>query len=314
MSKLTFLVYLNAYADSSASNNPSMSNFKWTRELDSLLVQNPLALSFTLAPGESRSLFSGVRNLAQDNTTEYSISLKPLTTSTYVLSAVSGTLPNFRTPRSTGADATTQITVTTNGPLVTFASTGGTALNLAGVQVGDSVVIGSQFNPANQGTWKLIAFTTTSLTVENELASAEGPITLGSGFANQLQVFSALGVQAGDTLKISGGFSPVTQDSYQVSAVYANSVEFNAISVLPQESSIQTQAIAIYFESKQLVYLESDQNCSMNINGDAAGDIEPWIVGNATKPGVYMRKSTMFSMTVTNTSTSVANLFLASAD
>lgn len=314
MSKLNFLVYLNAYADSSASNNPQMSNFKWTRELDGLLVQNPTALSFTLAPGESRTLFSGARTLAQDGTTEYTLSLKPLTSNTYVLAAVSGTLPNFRTPRTTGADATTQITVTANGPLLTFTSTAGTPLNLTGAQVGDTVVIGNLFNQANQGAWKILSFTATTLTVDNELGAAEGPITLGANFATQFQVFGALGVQIGDTLKISGGFSQITQGSYQVSAVYANSVEFNALGVLPQEASVLTQAIAIYFETKQLVYLESDQNCSLNINGASAGEIEPWVVGSSTKPGIYMRKSTLFSMSVTNTSTSIANLFMASAD
>lgn len=312
MSKLTLQVYLNAYSDANSSNNPDLNNFKWNRTLNGLAVGSPHANAFQLAPGETRTLFSGSRTLAQDGTTTYSIALKPLTTNTYVLSAVAGTLPNFRTPRTTGADATTQITVTQNGPLMTFTSTGGTALNLAGSLVGDTVVIGSVFNIQNQGAFKVLALSTTSLTVENELGVAEGPITLGA--ASQIQLFSASGVQVGDTLKITGGFSAVTQASYQVTAVYANSVEFYANSVLPQETSILTEAIAIYSDAKQLVYLESDQNVSMQVNGVAAGEIEPFVFNNCTQPGVFMRKSTMYSMTVTNNSTNTANCFSASAE
>lgn len=316
MPNLNFLVFLNAYSDPNSSNNPSLSNFKWDRELRSLPVSNPQALSFSLAPGETRVLFNGSRTLAQDGSTQYSIALKPATSNTYILSNVGGTAPNFRTARAPGADATTQITVTLNGPLASFASTGGTPLSLliGGVVVGDYVRIGNLFNQANQGEWKIIALTATSFTVENELAAAEGPITLGSGYASQLQIYSAAGVQIGDTLNITGGFSAITQDAYKVTSVGAEFIEFYSAAVLPQEGPITTQAIAAYIDAKQLVYLESDQDCSMLINGVAGGEIQPFIINNSTFPGIFMRSSIMYSMSVTNNSTSPANLFLASAE
>lgn len=316
MSKLNFLVFLNSYSDPSSSNNPSLSNFKWDREINGLAVSNPQSLAFSLAPGESRVLFNGTRTLAQDGTTQYTLSLKPLTSNTYILTAVAGTLPNFRAPRAPGADATTQITVTQNGPLVTFASTSGTPLNLisGGVIVGDYVRLGNLFNQANQGEMQIIALTATSFTVANELGAAEGPITLGAGYASQLRIYSALGVQINDTLSIFGGFSPVSQDAYKVTSVAANFLEFYSTAVLPTEGPITTQSIAAYINAKQLVYLESDQDCSMLINGVAAGDIQPIIINNSVFPGVFMRTSIMYSMSVTNNSTSPANLFLASAE
>jgi hypothetical protein len=316
MPNLNFLVFLNAYSDANSSNNPSLNNFKWDREIRGLPVNNPQSFPFTLAPGETKTLFNGSRALAQDGSTQYSIALKALTSNTYILSNSGGTAPNFRTPRVPGADATTQITVTLNGPIAIFTSTGGTALSLisGGVVVGDYVRIGNLFNPANQGEFKILSLSATSFTVENELAAAEGPITLGSGFASQLQIYSALGVQVGDTLIISGGFSAVTQGSYKVTSVGAEFLEFYSTDVLPQEGPITTESIAIYSEAKQLVYMESDQNCSMNINGSAAGEIQPIVINNSVQPGVFMRTSVMYSMTVTNNSTDPANLFLASAE
>lgn len=316
MPNLNLLVFLNTYSDANSSNNPSQNNFKWDREVKGLSVANPLSVAFTLAPGETKTLFNGARALAQDGTTQYSISLKPLSSNTYVLSGVAGTLPSFRTARAPGADATTQVAATQNGPLVIFSSTGGTAFDLivGGAVVGDYVRIGNLFSPALQGEYKILALTATSLTVENEAGVSQGPITLGAGFASQVSIYSALGVQINDTLVISGGFSAVTQGSYKVTSVGANFVEFYSTDALPIESNIQTQAIAVYSAAKQLVYLESDQHVSMILNGVAGGEISPFVIGNSTKPGIFMRTSTIYSMSVTNASTSPANLFLASAE
>lgn len=316
MSNFNFLIFLNSYSDANSSNAPSLSNFKWARETNGLSVNNPQSLAFSLAPGETRSLFSGLRILTQNGSTQYSLTLKALTTNTYILSHSGGTAPDFRTPRSPGADATTQITATMNGPLVTFASTGGTPLALiaGGVVVGDYVRLGNLFNQANQGEKKIIALTATSFTVENELGAAEGPITLGAGFASQLQIYSALGVQVGDTLVISGGFSVVTQGSYKISAVGAEFIEFFSADALPTEGPITTQAVAVYYAAKKLVYLEADQLCSMSLNGVAGNEIKPFVINNGTIPGVFMRTSTIYSMSVTNNSTDPANLFLASVE
>jgi hypothetical protein len=398
MPNLNFLVFLNSYSDINSSNNPSLNNFKWDREINGLSVQNPQSLAFSLAPGETRTMFNGTRTLLQDNTTAYSLSSVALTSNTYQLSAVSGTLPNFRTPRATGADATTQLTATQNGPLITVTGpaivavaasftgqvagmttnitltadhagvagnsimltgdgtssittlvaawntanpsntvsltsgdgtqipsvgamitlAGGinsaTALNLAGVQVGDLVRLGSLFNPGNQGEQKIISVTATSFTVANELGVPEGPFVLGSGFASQLQIYSAAGVQVGDMLVISGGFSPVTQGSYVVTSVAANYVQFYTTDVLPIEGPITTEAIAFYSMAKTLVYLEADQICSILLNGSLNGQVSPLQLGNTPQPGIFMNSGTIYSMAITNNSTTTANLFLASAE
>jgi hypothetical protein len=316
MSKLNFLVFLNAYEDFNPSNDPSRSAFKWNREIDGLCVTNPLSQGFSLAPGETKTLFNGTRTLAQDGTTQYSTTQVPLSTNTYQLNWVGGTAPAFRTARTTGADATTQVTVVQNGPVFTFTSTGGTpfALLSGGAVVGDQVLIGNQFNTLNQGTFTLIAVTATSFTLVNQVGVAEGPITLGSGFASQVQIFSAAGVQIGDTLVISGGFSTVTQGSYPITAVTATYVQFYSTAILPLEGPIMTEAIAVYSAAKSFIYLEADQNCTVTLNGSNAAQVKPFIINNYTKPGVFMNSSTIYSMSVTNNSVNPANLYLASAE
>ncbi len=314
MSKFNFLVYLNAFSDANSSNNPSLSNFKWARDISGIIASNPLSEAFDLAPGESKSLFNGTRTLAQDGTTEYDISLKPLSTHTYILKASAGTLPNFRTPRAIATDATSQVTVTLNGPLTIFTFSGGTLPNLASVAVGDNVRIGSQFNVQNQGEWKILAKSSTSFTVENQIGAAEGPITLGASFADQIEIYSAAGVQAGDTLIISGGFSAVTQNSYKITAVAGNYLEFYSTDALPIENSIQTTAIAVYSAAKNLIYLESNQKVSITVNGSIVAKLEPFIINDAKQPGMFMLKSTVYSLDVQNTSLDTAALFLASIE
>ena len=564
MSKFSLSVYLNAYSDAFPSNQPGQNNFKWNRDLNSVLVNNPTQIAAQVAPGETLSLFSGMRTLAQDVTTQYSLALAPNQTSIYALTAVAGTLPNFRTPRTTGADATTQVNVSVNGPLVTFTSSPGlyaqftgqlpgmtssvtitantlgtvgnavdivadgtssisalisawntanpgnqvtltsgvgaqipnaptfasfnglvdglgspvtvtantagtsgnsislvgdgtssvstliTAWNTAnpgnqatltsgdgtqipsagvaasytgtptgcativtitattvgsagnsielladgtsslntlianwnianpsntislasgnglqipsfgatvtltggsdagvidlagglanafqlaggvtstpfnlivgGVVVGDQVTIGNVFNPLNQGTFTVIAVTATSFSVEIISGTNEGPIALGASFASQVSICSAAGVQIGDTLVISGGFTAPILSSYEITAVSAESVQFSSTSLLPAEGPITTEAITIYSNAKSLVYIESDSTLDVILNTVDIGQIEPFMISNANLPslpltaipGIFMLKSTIYSLAVTNNGINPANItFLA---
>ncbi|NJO48092.1 MAG: hypothetical protein HC840_00085 [Leptolyngbyaceae cyanobacterium RM2_2_4] len=313
MSKLNFLVHLNTYSDASASNNPSLSNFKWTREITGIPASNPISEAFNLAPGESKEIFSGTRTLQEDGTTAYSIALKPLSSSTYRITNTAGTAPQFRVLRANGADATTEVTAVVNGPIVTFSSTGGTAFNLAAVQIGDYVRIGDQFNTLNQGEYKIIAKTTTSFTVENFTGVNEGPITLGAGFASQVRIYGASGVQIGDTLVLANGFSSASFGSYKITDVTDNYVEFYSTDVLPVESGILAD-LAIYSAAKNLVYLEADQKCTVTINGVQMASMEPFIINNARQPGVFMLKATVWSFSVQNNSLDSASCFVATVE
>jgi hypothetical protein len=566
MSKFNFSVYLNAYEDRHPSNAPSRNNFKWARDVHSLVVNNPINEAAQIAPSASLSLFSGLRALNQDGTTQYSIALVPLTTTTYELSWSGGTAPNFRTPRALGIDATTQILTTVNGPLETFTSSPGTyatvsaqiagmiqsvtitannlgpagnsviltangsstiselvmdwnlanpsnmitlisgsgnqipnaplfaafagiilgtasiveitadnagtvgnsvvltgdgsssinqlitvwnlenpgntisltsgdgtqipaggtfafytgdgepatpdffpitltadnigfignnieligdgasnvntlianwnianpsntvsltaglggqipqfgalfqlltgtnpamvdlaggqnaniqlsggttatMMNTSSVVVGDYVTIGNLFNYSNQGTFQVLATGANSFTIANPQAVVEGPILLGSGFATQLQVYSAAGVQINDTVVINSGFSPATQGSYEITSVLPQSIQFSSTAILPQEGPITTEII-IYSEAKNLVYIESDASLNVIVNGVNVGNIEPFIAINAAQPslpptripGVFMFKTVIYSLSVTNMGLDPANVFFAAVE
>jgi hypothetical protein len=314
--KMNLLVFLNTYSDTSPTNAPKLNCIKRTRGVNGVVVGKSKAEECVLAPGETRTLFDGSRTLLQDLTTQYTLALKPLTSNTYVLSWAGGTAPAFRTARTTGASATTEITVTSNGPTLTLASTGGTPLALiaGGAVAGDEVRIGSLFNVLNQGHFTILSLTATSVTVKNEVGVAEGPVVLGSGFSQQFQVYSQAGVQIGDTIKISGGFSPVSRRSFSITDVAAGYLEFYSTDALPQEGPVTTNAISIYSQAKNLVYVEADRKCGLTINGVAAGEIEPFVIGSSTQPGIFIRKSLMWQMSITNLDSVAANIYMAAVE
>lgn len=59
MANLNLLVFLNSYDSSKPSNNPSRSNFKWTRDINGIAASNPMSVEATLAASESKVMFSG---------------------------------------------------------------------------------------------------------------------------------------------------------------------------------------------------------------------------------------------------------------
>ena len=318
MAILKTLVFLQGYEGSSScsSNSPSKNFFKWTRELQTS-ISSALSETFTIAPGTTQTLFNGVVSLTQDGSTQYSLALAPFQTSIYQLTNTGGTPPTFRTLRVIGTDATTQVTTSVNGPILTYTFTGGTLPSLASVQAGDNVLIGNDFNVLNQGPtgiWQIVSLTSNSFSVVNPTGYVEGPITLGSGFANQVRIFSAAGVQIGDTLVISSGFSPVSRNSYQITLVTDYYLQFSYLGSLPAEGPITTE-VAVYDMAKSFIYMESDQNLGVTLNGTLSGaQIIPQVANGSVFPGSFMQNgSVVYSLSVTNNSISVANVTLLSA-
>ena len=318
MSNMNLLIHINAYQDSEGTNNPSLNNFKWQRDIQGITVHEPESRSLKLQSGQSVELFAGTVSLAQDATTEYSIALKSGTSNTYRIKHTGGTSPVFRTSRSEGHDATTEVSVSKNAKLLTFTSTGGQVFDLvsAGVQIGDEVRLGSVFNPNNQGKYKVLAFDATSFTVENSTGMAENNIVLGSDFAEQVNIFSADGVQVGSKIDLQDGFSIVSQGTYEVTDVSHDYVDFYSIESLPEETGITsaTGAILIYTDAKQFVYIESNKSLDIKIDGVLTNKLSTFKAGTSQKPGVFMTQSSVKSLEITNTSQDMAEIFFVSAE
>lgn len=310
---MNLLTHLNIYEDANPTNNPTKNNVKWTLDEQGLEVNEPESKSLVLQAGQSLSLFSGLVSISDDGTTTYDLALKVGTSNTYKISHNSGTAPAFRVARNTSADNTTEVTVTKNGPVLTFTSTGGTLFSLiaGGCAVGDEVRIAGNFNTANQGKFKILALTATSFQVENSAGQAEGPITLTA--ASNIQVFSAAGVQVGDKVSLESGFSSLTLGTYEITDVNPDYIEFYSIKNLPEETSIQTQ-LKIYNNSKQFIYIESDKKLSVSIDGIIVGKIEQLKAGTQLKKGIFMKSGESYQASITNVSDSAAKVFYVVAE
>jgi len=314
MATLKTLVFLQAYQNSLSSASPNRNSFKWAREMEAP-INNATSETFQVAPGATQSLFSGSISLTQDGTTQYSLAPVPFTTTFYQLTNVGGTASGFRTLRAIGANATTQVTTTINGPLLTYTFTGGTLPNLSSVIPGDNVLIGNAFAAQNQGIQQIVSVTSNSFSVVNSTGYAQGPITLGSSYATQLRIFSGTGTQIGDTLQISGGFSPISQNSYLITQVTDFYVQFSYLGALPTEGPITTEAIAVYSSAKSMIYLECDQNTTLLINGaDIGPQVTPVFTIGKTFPGLFLLNSVVYSLSVINNSISTANITLLSSE
>lgn len=322
MGILKSLVFLQAYevnsgSCASSSNNPKHSNFRWTRETTNDSISSALSETFQISPGITQSLFSGVRTLAQDGTTTYSIVLAPFQTSIYQLTYNSGAAPAFRTLRAIGTDSTSQVTTSLNGPILTYTFVAGTLPSLGTVQVGDNVLVGNAFSALNQGTtgiWQIVSVTSNSFSVVNPTGIAQGPITLGASFANQIRIFSAAGVQIGDTLAISGGFSPVSRNAYLITLVTDYYLQFSYAGSLPAEGPITTQ-VAVYSMAKTMIYVESDQQIELLLNGAGSGPIIVPVSSNGSAfPGMFLLNGNIYSLSVINNSINPANVTLLSSE
>jgi len=315
MSKLNILVHLNAYSDAASSNNPNLNNFKWSREIQGFAIDEAKSDGFRLASSISSTIFNGSRTLAHDNTTVYDLSIKTGTANTYILKATGGTLPIFKTIRTLTTSAATTVSMVKNANLVTLTVTAGPVVNFltAGVIVGDLMLLGTPFATQNRGTFKVLSATATSISFENAGGVNETSVALTAAFANELRIFSADGVQVGDTLAILGGFSALTQSNYEITYVADYYIEFYSTATLPQETKTTNQ-IAAYTDAKQLIYIETNKKLNVTINGSQTLKVEPFVSGTVITPGMLLLKANIFSLLITNADASEATVYIASVE
>jgi hypothetical protein len=311
MSKLNLLLYLNSFEDSKVTNNPSLNNLKWTRDVKGIDVANPIGKTIQLISGASDTILAAAVTLSADLTTTYDIALVSGSSTTYRISHNSGTLPVFRTARVSGADATSKVTITKNAKLLTFTATVVPfALVSNGVVVGDYVRVGSAFAVANQGVFKIISRSATSFVVENELGILETDILLGSDFADDINIYSAAGVQIGDSLEINNGFSLVTLGTYEISDVSHNYVEFYCADALPQETAVSNNpaAFVIYRNAAKFLFVETDSKITITINGGDPVYLETMLAGTTKVNGMFLLNSTLKSVVLSNPTLDNANV------
>ena len=317
-----------AAGDSVASNSPNLKFVEWKRAQRAIPVRNPKSEGFEVGPGVEAVLFDGSRALAIDGTTAFDIALSPLAPDRYRISFTGGTDPAFRTDRGLNLTGVTlTLTEQANGSLLVAAGAG---TPFAALQAGDEVFIpglltgdaSSPFNAVNQGQWSVLGIGSAGANVTlvrpngQEAQGFSESVTPAS--AGQLLGYSSSGVQIGDGVDISAGFSLGTRRSYSVVAVTSKWIEVQCSQPLLAETGVLPGAAGFkaYSSAKRYVRLEADQECSVRANGDTSdfNRVGPWTPGDPEQIGEYVRTGPTWTLRVFNRSTQLLNLTLISAE
>lgn len=321
-----------AYDDTTNSSRPERMYFSWSRNSKAISVKNPQGTSHAIPAGGSLLVFDGTRSTSIDNTTGFEMLLSPLVDSMgngsrYRFWWDSGQAPEFRTARSVPIGSKT-VTVTVNSNrTVVFASEGGDWSNAV---VGDWIFIpsvstgdgASPFNDLNCGYWTVLSVagggasvTAARLTGTDFTALAESVVVANE---SQLQVFSADGVQIGDMVDISAGFSTPICKAYQVVAINPNWFEVVSVSPLPTyEYAVPTTAgIAFYSAAKNFVRVEVDQEAAIQLNGNAGfhDRVSPLTAGDKSAVGWAEKYGVVWSLTIVNRSSVTLNATVITAE
>ena len=325
MSTRNILLGFLAYNDTNPGNNPLVRVFDLQFQLLGINCNKPLAQDLVIPPSSSLTLFNGTRTTSIDGTTAFNITMPYANQNTYRFQRSAGTQPQFRTNRAIAVDNTTELTASMNGPVMTLTNTSGTAPNLASVVVGDIARIDSSsgLSTNNQGRFTIIGVTSNSISMINQ--SGVGEIaTLTNTASNSFLIYSngSAGnqIQIGDQVLISAGFSPATFGTYTITEVtpFWFEVSIAAPNGIPLETGIIPGAsgMTFYSTSKSVVMVAAQDRCSVRVNGDATDSnlLEPQEIGNPSRPALYLKNGTVYSIVINNLSINPLSVIVATVE
>jgi hypothetical protein len=320
-SKLLLQSWQNAYLDNNGSSNPPMNYASW-KQYRTFDVSNPKMTSHTVDPNGTLSLFSGARTTSISNTTQFTLSLSPLPGGIYRFTWTgAGANPAFRIDR--GINLSTQtvalvlnsnqtLTVTANSSSFSAIVAGDTVF-IPGTTTGDSA---SPFSPLNVGYWQVLAADPTGAILQLGRSAATyfsgktENVVVASGI--QFQAYSAAGVQVGDKVDITAGFTSPVIGTYTVSSV--NSKWFEVISTLPLPVNVSATptvaGINFYSSAKRYLRIEGDQTFIAQVNGDTSNfnRIIPWSAGSESGVGEFISTNSIWSLVIVNQSSVALNI------
>lgn len=317
-----------AYLDSNINSNPSKIYTDWSRTT-LLSVENPKENQYVVDPGATLSIFSGIRSTSIDGTTEFLLTISPLSSDTYRFTwDTVGTNPAFRVNRNLTCNAHT-LTIALNINQ-TASLTSSNAGDFSAVLVGDTIFIpgvstgdiASPFNSLNEGYWQVIGKDGPGTVLQ--MIRPTGTSFSGYGQAVlqttnvQILAYSSAGVQVGDMVNISAGFSTPVLKTFAVSAVTPAWFEITSTDPLPVvETAVPTAAGMIFYStSKQFLKVEADQECVLRMNGDTSDfmRLSPWAAGDPDQVSEFVKVGPTWSLTVVNKSTASLNILVLSCE
>jgi hypothetical protein len=312
-----------AFDDTNQTNAPKLQAVNWNRDtLQGIPVESPANNEYFLSALASKTIFDGTRTLSYDASSEFSVTLSSLNSNRYRLTWVGGEDPVFRTNRALSlTGGTITITLQANQTAIVTSSL---SLAFSGVQVGDDVFIPgvstgdtSTFSSLNEGHWVVLDATNTQLTLVRETGTVFSGLTetIGVTDNDQFMVYSSTGVQIDDVIQLVSGFSPALLHSYEILSVTYKYIEFESTSPLSTQTVTPGLGSIIIFEqAKRFIYLETNQEIALTINGRLTPSIIPFLAGDNGKIGPWMTTSIIYSMVITNKSTQEARVRVISVE
>jgi hypothetical protein len=328
MATLNIFETIQMYSDSQLSSNPQKVLPDWNPKYSLVPVTNPKADQFQINPGASFTPFSGSIPTSIDGTTLFSTSINYIIPNTYRFTWTGGTNPVLKTNRNLTL-ATSMVTITiNNNVLATFVisgggtwgtATAGDLLWLPGPTTGDG---STPFNVLNQGLWSVLNVSSSTQLTAVRLAGVpfqgvSESQTVGSN--GQLVAFAPSGIQIGNKVNISAGFSPVDFGTYVITNVVPSFFEVQTGTALALETNVMPTATGLVFYStaKRFLRVETDQMATLQLNGVSPSGIQlaPLVVADPGNTAFFELWGTAWSLTVVNQSPgNVLNLTVISAE
>ena len=314
-----------AYCDSARTSNPQKTPINWGSSLVNLPFENAGTVPVELPLGATQTILNGTRSLTIDNTTVFSLTSSSLSADRYRLASTGGTAPGFRTARAVtlntigvvvtvNANLSVSLTAQSGSPFSAIA--GGDQVFIPGLSTGDPA---GPFSSLNEGWWTVLTASSTILVLTRGTGAFSAtsetvtPTDDVSFFA-----FSPSGTQIGDTLRLSAGFAASALSSYEILAVTAGWIEFQALLPLANQTGIEPTAagVAVYTSAKRFLLIETDQEIIVQLNGstDVSNVVTPLLPGNCRFPGVIMKFGPVWQLTLINRSSATANVSVVSAE
>ena len=309
-----------SYSDNVGNtDNPAQREYDWGRRLMGLSIENPTHKTVKIAPGATLNVFDSVA--ATGLTAGDVLTLEFEGDSVYSLTVDSGT-GTFRTARAVtgivGGPAQVQIF---NNALARFTFDPGAVLT--GVIPGDIMRIASLntfddpafgFNDLNGGNWIVLAVNGNAVDVyrgPDQFCDGVNE-TVPAVLAGDVQFYSATGVQAGDTLSVTGTFSPVAFGQFEVLDVTPTKLYFISTKPLPSQDGVTyiANTISIYGEAKSYIYLECDQSVAVRLNADITDNniVEPIVAGDPKQVGFLHKTGLVYRIVIVNKSVVPVNV------
>lgn len=329
MSALTFILQVLGYDDLAPTSNPQSRPIDYKITEAGIPVENAQTESFSIDPGATFLVFSGLRETSIDDSTGFNLSLSlPLNNIVYRLTYVPGETqaPNFRTARELDL-STIPLTLTLQLNL-TLKMEAQSGTPFTGVSVGDVLFIPgpktgdgpSPFNSLNQGFWQVISNGGSNVVLKRDPDTTFEGISedVATSSADSVIAFSPDGVQVGDTVDLSAGFSPATLRAYDITAVTPTWVEFVSAGPLGEEQNITPGAagIVFYTQRKRFIGIRTNQEIVVRYNGDTGSTnrVEPLLAGVQGMEGSDHKWGTVWSLAIVNRSSARAAVQVASAE